>query len=167
MKEERLFEALANIGDDLLIMAQNKRFANPWKRWGKMAACIALVLCLTVAALPYLPMGCGAAEEAPATEEAAEAPAAEEETVMEQTPAEEAPAEESESTEAVSVWFQGRRYELQADMQPQPENLGEELGVVEDSDGRDLIGCRIFAVPDSEDIYVELPEGYAYGQYVE
>ena len=52
MKQEKLFRALADIGDDLLIMAQTRVFINPWKRWGKLAACIALVLCLGIVALP-------------------------------------------------------------------------------------------------------------------
>ena len=59
MKQEKLFTALADVGDDLLDMAQNKRFVNPWKRWGKIAACLAVVICLTALALPYFPMGCG------------------------------------------------------------------------------------------------------------
>lgn len=66
MKQEKLFEALCNIGDDLILLAQNKRYINHWRRWGRTAACLALVLCLTVLALPYFPIGCGAKEEAPA-----------------------------------------------------------------------------------------------------
>ena len=48
MKQEKLFTALADVGDDLLDMAQNKRFVNPWKRWGRIAACLAVVIALGV-----------------------------------------------------------------------------------------------------------------------
>ena len=44
-----------------------------------------------------------------------------------------------------------------------PEDLGEQLGEVQSSDGRDLNGCRVYAVLESEDIYVEVPEGYLRG----
>ena len=64
MRQERLLEALSYIGDDLLWMAEHSQFANPWKKWGSLAACLALVLSLTVLALPYFPIGCGAAEGA-------------------------------------------------------------------------------------------------------
>lgn len=169
MKHEMLFRALTEIGDDLLLMAQNKKFVNPWKRWGKLAACIALVVCLAAISLPYFPMGCGAAKQAPAAKE--EAPAAEEsvlETPAEEAPMEEAPEEEpteeapaldAEPGEVVSVFFDGRRYELQPGIVDAPDNLGETLGVVEESDGRDLTGCTIYAMAGSENIYVWTPEG--------
>lgn len=172
MKREKIFEALTDIGDDLLELARNKRYINHWKRWGRTAACLALVLCLTALALPYFPIGCGSA-----TEEAAlaveEAPAAKQEAVMEEMPAaEEAPAEEAlvadktdteELKEVVTVWFNDAAYELQSGVTATPEDLGEQLGEVLSSDGRDLTGCRVYAVLESEDVYVEAPEGYLRG----
>lgn len=178
-------EALTGIGDDLLQLAQTKRFPNPWRQWGKLVACMALVLCLSVLALPYLPTGCGSSE-APADAPAAAAPEAMEpgdppmelpadrpvaeeapaETPMEEH-AEESPAEavtdkeEGAPEERVSILFEGQWYELQSPVSELPEDLGEELGMVEASDGRDLNGCLIYAVVGSEDLFVRLPEGYA------
>ena len=189
MKQEKLFEALADVGDDLVQMAQEKRYVNHWKRWGRTAACLALVICLTVLALPYLPVGCGAKEEAAKTEAPAEAPA---ETPAEAAPAppaerpaaEEAPAESAKEEsrnegasggyttdemppeklqEAITVWLDGQAYELLRGVVEQPVDLGEELGAVERSDGRNLKGCRVFAVVESEYVYVEVPEGYLRG----
>lgn len=185
MKQDILMEALTGIGDDLLQLAQTKRFPNPWRQWGKVAACMALVLCLSVLALPYLPIGCGASQ-APADAPAATAPEAMEpgEAPMEfpadrptadEAPAEkpmEEPAEESSAEavtdeespapeERVSILFEGQWYELQSPVSELPKDLGEELGMVEASDGRDLNGCLIYAVVDSEDLFVRLPEGYA------
>lgn len=166
MKHEKLFEALTNIGDDLLLMAENMRFPNPWRRWGKLAACIALVLCLGIAALPYFPIGCGAAEESAVTTETAEAVT--ESTVKEECVEEETAAEEAEDAkEAVTIWLAGKAYELQPGVLEQPGDLGEELGLVEESDGRDLSGCVVYAVQDSDDVYVLAPEGYFYAKYVE
>ena len=179
MKQEFLMEALSGIGDDLIRLAETRRFPNPWRRWGKLAACIALVLCLGVLALPWLPMGCGAAQ-APEMAPAASAPeSAPMESPADFPIADEAPAEEpmeppkqdavSEEApegagtypeEQVSILFDGLWYELHSPPLELPEDLGDELGVVEESDGRDLAGCPVYAAADSEDLYVRLPEGY-------
>lgn len=173
MKQEKIFEALTDIGDDLLEMAQNRRFINHWKRWGRTAACLALVICLTALALPYFPVGCGSSshETAAPAPEAAPAPQAPS-AAPEEAPAPEAAPEEAvpesaptaDSTETVTVWFADAAYELQSGVLEAPEDLGEPLGEVETSDGRDLNGCLIFAVLESEDIYVQVPEGYLRGE---
>lgn len=62
MNKEKLFEALSEVGDDLIAMAEHKRFASPWRKWGQTAAVLAVV-CLGVLALPYFPMGCGSSME--------------------------------------------------------------------------------------------------------
>ena len=158
MKQEKLFEALCNIGDDLILMAQSKRYINHWRRWGRTAACLALVLCLTVLALPYFPMGCGAKEEAPA-ETPAETPAERPAETPAETPAEEPAAEPEEAPqEVVTIWFADVSYEIQ-DAVEAPEDLGELLGQVQASDGRDLTGCNVYASADSEMIYVEAQIG--------
>ena len=173
MKQEKIFEALSGVGDDLLQMAQYRRFPNAWRRWGRTAACIALVLCLTAIALPYFPIGCGSSTEAPAMAEppaATEEAAPREETFVEETTAEEAKKEEpmedaktesgeGESEEVVSIWFRDVRYELQPGVVEDPGDLGEAVGEVQASDGRDLTGCRVYAVLDSEALYVQTPEG--------
>ena len=175
MREEMLFRALTEIGDDLLLMAQQKRFPNPWKRWGKLAASVALVLCLATFALPYLPMGCGSAG-APKTESVTtttteESKAEEtEEFVKEESAVEESAEMEEDKTElqeVVSVWFMDRRYELQKGPFPQPEKMGEQLGEVKSSDGRDLTGCLIFATDEEHAVYVQTPEGYWYAVLAE
>ena len=75
--------------------------------------------------------------------------------------AEEAPIEDV--TEVITVWFDDAAYELQPGVTAVPEDLGEQLGEVKSSDGRDLTGCKVYAVLESEDIYVEVPEGYLRG----
>ena len=63
MNKEMLFEALSEVGDDLIVMAEHKRFTSPWRKWGQTAAVLAVVVCLGVLALPYFPMGCGSSVE--------------------------------------------------------------------------------------------------------
>lgn len=63
MRKEDLFQALGEVGDDLLQMAEHKTFHTPWKKWASLAACLVLVVSLSVLALPYFPMGCGASME--------------------------------------------------------------------------------------------------------
>ena len=108
MKKELLFRALNDVGDDLLHMAENRRFANPWKKWASLAACLVLIVSLSVLALPYFPMGCGASvktEEAPAAmEESAAAPEAEtQENTKAEAPAEETPVKEEALEEEAAV----------------------------------------------------------------
>ena len=100
MKKEYLFRALNDVGDDLIHMAEHRKFTNPWKKWVSLAACLALIVSLSVVVLPYFPMGCGSSvQKESAMEEstaaAPEAPAAEEEKA--EAPAEEAPAEKEEA----------------------------------------------------------------------
>lgn len=59
MNKETLFEALSDVGDDLLVMAEHKRFVSPWRRWGQTAAVLAVVVCLSALAVPYLGGSCG------------------------------------------------------------------------------------------------------------
>ena len=174
MKQEKLFHALTDVGDDLVIKAQTMRFINPWKRWGKLAACIALVLCLGIVALPYFPMGCGAAKESAPAEAPAETPA----EMPAETPAEphaeepaEAPAEpeegklspdeETQETESleevVTVWVCDKSYEVCGRVEA-PADLGETIGMVQASDGRDLTGCAVFAAAEEGMIYVQIEE---------
>jgi len=54
MKKETLFEAMSGVGDDLLVMAEEKKFVNPWQKWGQLAAIFAVVLCAGLVAAPYL-----------------------------------------------------------------------------------------------------------------
>lgn len=63
MKKEQLFEALSEVGDDLVLMAEKMRFVSPWRKWAQTAAILAVVVCFGVLALPYFPMGCGSSGE--------------------------------------------------------------------------------------------------------
>ena len=106
MKKEYLFRALGDVGDDLIHMAETRKFYNQWKKWVSLAACLALIVSLSALVLPYFPMGCGSSKEstteecaAPAEKEKAEAPAEEapameEEAKMEAATEESAPVEE-------------------------------------------------------------------------
>lgn len=90
MNAEKLFSALGDVGEDLLQMAEQRRFVNPWRRWGVLAACFALVVSFSVLALPYFPMGCGASSEAPMAQ-------GDMEYVVSDSVAEEAPMESPET----------------------------------------------------------------------
>ena len=112
MKKEDLLRALGDVGEDLLHMAEHKKFYNQWKRWASIAACLALVVSLSVLALPYFPMGCGSSAEK--TEAAAEAPTMDfmvEESVIEDydykgkgSVEEEAPAESEAQEEGCCIY---------------------------------------------------------------
>ena len=54
MKKEDLLRALGDVGEDLLHMAEHKKFYNQWKRWASLAACLALVIGLGIWSLPHL-----------------------------------------------------------------------------------------------------------------
>lgn len=54
MKKEDLLRALGDVGEDLLHMAEHKRFYHQWKKWASLAACLALVVGLGLWSLPHL-----------------------------------------------------------------------------------------------------------------
>lgn len=54
MNKEKLFEAMSDVGDDLLVMAEQKRFTSTWRKWGQMAAVFAVIVCAGALAFPYL-----------------------------------------------------------------------------------------------------------------
>lgn len=63
-REEKLLRALNDVGDDLVTGAGNYQASTGgWKRWGAIAASLALVISLTALALPYLPIGCSSADK--------------------------------------------------------------------------------------------------------
>ncbi len=105
MKKEDLLRALGDVGEDLLHMAEHKKFHSQWKKWASLAACLVLVVSLSVLALPYFPMGCGASMEKSEAEAPMESPVADcvvEESIAEdhEYKTEEAPMEEAEVEEA-------------------------------------------------------------------
>lgn len=70
-RQEKLLRALNDVGDDLVAMARERRFGvSPWRRWGALAASLALVVSLTALALPYFPMGCGSSSDSAAETQA-------------------------------------------------------------------------------------------------
>lgn len=174
MKKEFLFRALGDVGDDLLHMAEHKKFPNQWKKWVSLAACLVLVVSLSVLVLPYFPMGCGASSESAAPE--AEAPAAtenaapeEEEAAAEEAPAEEAPAAEEEAPAEEEAVEEGAPAEEVPDLES-----GTEEEAAETADGgqaqpvTQLTVCStIYYLPDVllEDAYVDGKPG-SLGTYI-
>lgn len=170
MNEELLFEALSEVGDDLLVMAENRRFVSPWRKWGQTAAALAVVVCLGVFALPYFPRGCGSvaeqektmasttqetciveestAEEVMECEEAADG-AAGEDTALSEAPE----AEVRQSTKAepmTKIICRGTYYYLlPEDTVTGVPPLGEELGTVESYEDLSLAGSTVYTVPYS------------------
>lgn len=172
MNEEMLFEALAEVGDDLIVMAEQKRFVSPWRKWGQTAAVLAVAVCLGVLALPYFPMGCGssmekatsvtvtqecAVEDTEAMEYAVEET---EEAVMEEETEElieEAPQQEADSGTQMQrakaltkIICRGTYYYLEPEgtVKGVPP-LGEELGTVTSYEDLSLAGCKVYTVPYS------------------
>ena len=173
MNKEMLFDALSEVGDDLVIMAEQKRFVSPWRKWGQTAAVLAVVVCLGVLALPYFPMGCGnSAERAETTAMTSPAPDMEtEECVVEESLEETAEvteeegevydgAGETEDPEAqakvekaeplTKIICRGTYYYLMPeDFVTGVPPLGEELGTVESYEDLSLAGCTVYTVPYS------------------
>lgn len=163
-------EALTDIGDDLLEMAGTRRFVNPWRRWGRTAACLALVVCLAALALPYLPMGCGSSTS---TSESAEAPelsqdmAAEESAPAESEPMENETAPPPEATEDSAatgyVVVNDVYYEVDDTVTfpaDGPAEYGSYLGEVSQSDNGTLIGCKAYEGETPAEIYLQTPDGW-------
>lgn len=178
MKQDKLMDALTDIGDDLLVMARTKRFPNPWRRWGRMAACLALVICLAALALPYLPMGCGSStsqtESAAAPETAWDAATDEEAAEVEEAPAESEPAE-NEAAPRPETAGDGKLichvvvnevyYEIDESVtlpETGPEEPVEYLGEVSQSNDESLLGCEAYAATTDApaEIYLKTPTGW-------
>ena len=190
-KQERLFRAIGDVGGDLVDLAEKQTFApSPWRKWGSLAACLAVLLCLGALAMPYFPMGCGssssdgganlssgsAMQDAAAETEAAvdEAPAADEPETAE------SPAEAGKDygtpgvqpTAREQLIFRNTVYYLEAvysDAEGEAV-LGEYLGTVEDGDRPEWTGCPVYSYHSYDkdqteapvDILVEVADGYLY-----
>lgn len=100
MKKETLLRALSDIGEDLIHMAEKKKFTNQWKKWGALAACAAVVIGIGAAALTRLPMDGGVSKETPMLDADLEYAVSESVTEEEAAPAEpqEAPAADAAGT---------------------------------------------------------------------
>ena len=59
MSAERIFRAIADVGDDLVARAENeaKPHSSAWLRWGALAASCALVIGIAAIALPRMGLG--------------------------------------------------------------------------------------------------------------
>ena len=86
MKKEQLFEALSEVGDDLITMAEQKRFASPWRKWAPTAAVLAVALCIGALAMPHFHGG--EQETAAITAEETEECVVEEAAICEEAPCE-------------------------------------------------------------------------------
>lgn len=168
MKKEDLLRALGDVGEDLLHMAEHKKFYNQWKRWASLAACLALVVSLSVLALPYFPIGCGASVKKSEAEAPMESPTmdcvveesavedykykTEEAPMEEEILEEEAPAEvqnEAAGTKAKQVpqfvvcgtWYYVRS---EVTITEEPGELGDYLGQITEADDESLVGCAVY-----------------------
>ena len=188
-RQERLFRAIGDVGADLIDMAEKQTFApSRWRKWGSLAACLAVILCLGVLAMPYFPKGCGSGSKgtaAPGASVTTEAPAAaepaEEEAV--ETPQEETgPAEDAAPEPVVRTRFVFRyTYYYLTDQEPRPLDnppsvLGELLGEVEACDDPSLVGCPVYRYLNTTEydnhsvngltvpaeVWVETEEGYRF-----
>ena len=188
-RQERLFRAIGDVGADLIDMAEKQTFApSRWRKWGSLAACLAVILCLGVLAMPYFPKGCGSGSKGTAApgasvtvEDPAAAEPAEEEAV--ETPQEEpGPTEDAAPEPVVRTRFVFRyTYYYLTDQEPSPLDnppsvLGELLGEVEACDDPSLVGCPVYRYLNTtefdnhsvngltvpQEVWVETEEGYRF-----
>lgn len=124
-QNERLFLALGEVGGDLVDLAECGTFRpNFWRRWGAMAACVALLLGLTAVSLPRLlggPARTGTGEEQKLV------------------------ADAERVTPRQRLEFRYTYYYLDDEVRPgTPEDLGEPLGVVEAAEDPWLVDAQIY-----------------------
>lgn len=183
-QKEDLFRALGEVGSDLVDMAEKRTFApRRWRRWGSIAAGLAVAVCLTALALPYFPSGCGASSEntedysrsAPDENEAAyeEETAAEGRDSAAAYDADAGGTTESPSDAEAGIRFavDGVWYEiapgLEAPLSGRPEDLGSVRGIVTEADWEELDGCTVYAAGGgSQAVYVQTADGYYYAAAV-
>lgn len=187
-KQERLFRAIGDVGADLVDMAEKQTFApSRWRKWGSLAACLAVILCLGVLALPYFPSGCGsssanessASPSAAVTEDAATTNSTAEVAESEQATVTEA---DTAADAAVRTRFVFRyTYYYLTDREPSPLDtppsvLGELLGEVEACEDETLVGCPVYRYLNTteydnhsvngltvpQEIWVETEDGFRY-----
>lgn len=162
-RSETLFRAIGEVGDDLIARAEQpvrRRGAVVWLRWSALAACCVLVVGLAAAA--RLAVSNTKSDSAESINYAADTAAPEtdlnENAKIAEQPAPEAaeaPAEpksaltDEAASFAQTVVFNGVRYRAASSetLTPAP---GEQLGVVEDSEDEALLGCAVYACPDTE-----------------
>lgn len=174
---ERLFQAIGDVDEDLIANAEVRRFPNRWRQWLSTAAALVLVAGLSLMALTYFPQGCASLppENAEAPMEAAPEEAGteiiEEETITE-------PAKARNRLVFNDTYYYSSEQEP-IPLDTPPEDLGAELGGVTGSQDTSLIGCKVYEQigsfgyddPSWEhkmteeflvywDIYVESREGY-------
>ena len=183
-KQERLFRALGDVGSDLIDMAEKQTFApSHWRKWGSLAACLAVILCLSVLALPYFPMGCGSGKSSSTVNESASAADMAQDTVAEaeaevtEEPAEEIPAEEpgadagpaeefgnqeagpAQTGARAQLTFRNTVYYVEA-LYSEAEGeavLGAYLGTVEDGDRPEWTGCKVYSYHSYDENQTEPP----------
>ena len=154
MKKEDLLQAIGDVGDDLLHMAEHKKFPNYWRKWVPLAACMVLVISLSILVLPYFPMGCGSSmkEEAAMDAAAPEAPAAAPES-MQDAAMEESTTEDSADMDAPAA-------EAPAADEPAEMETAEEAGQpVRQDHGRIRIvyGSTYYYLSDANAVSSEKP----------
>ena len=178
MNKETLFEAMADVGDDLLVMAEEKRFTSTWRKWGQMAAMLAVVLCVGAVTVGYfnaggtksdagMAQGTGAESGIALRSDGKTAPTQntndmEADFYVEDRTDPEAAAEEDGVTAESQEEQDIERRDLTRVvccgtyfyLEPLSEEmgvppLGEELGEITQSEEPSLVGCSVYTVPYS------------------
>lgn len=187
---ERLLRVLGDVGGDLIANAERKTFApSPWRRILPVAACLVLVVGLTVVAAPHflVPKSAekyenygAAVGNLPAADHAAK----EESKPMEEPAAEEPEAEAPEdlpesiqgttAKEELVFWDTVYYVESQYTYEEALPLLGAGLGIVEKADRAELLEANVYTKQDAEtqldskerpvplEIFVENEQGYLY-----
>lgn len=187
---ERLLRVLGDVGGDLIANAERKTFApSPWRRILPMAACLVLIVGLTVVAVPHflVPKSAekyenyGAAVGTPPTADHA---AKEESKPMEEPAAEEPEAEAPQdlpesiqgttAKEELVFWDTVYYVESQYTYEEALPLLGAGLGVVEKADRAELLEANVYTKQNAEtqldskerpvplEIFVENEQGCLY-----
>lgn len=192
MKEEKLFRAIGDVGSDLIDMAEKETFPpSRWRRWGSIAACLAVLAGLTALVLPYLTGGISTADQtadsaAPSVmaESTPAETALEGDTETATTDSAEADIQEETDLDGIrdrltpaqqkeQLVFQGVVYYVEA-LYSEDEaqtSLGEPLGTVEDADDEAYVGAAVYAKSGSDvrdtdglplEIFAETEDGFLY-----
>ena len=187
---ERLLRVLGDVGGDLIANAERKTFApSPWRRILPVAACLVLVVGLTVVAAPHfwVPKTAEKYENygaAVGTLPTADHAAKEESKPMEEPAAEEPEAEAPQdlpesiqgttAKEELVFWNTVYYVESQYTYEEALPLLGAGLGIVEKADRAELLEANVYTKQDAEmqldskerpvplEIFVENEQGYLY-----
>lgn len=150
-RRERLFRALSDVGGDLIDTAETRRFsAGAWRKWLPVAACMTLLVGLSLLALPVLRSG-EEPEAAQIIEQSQQFLTDTKGTVPEETIDEPKEGYGTSGGQAYAAenWerlvIQGMIYYVQACYKAEDAELGTYLGTVTGADNPELVGAAVYA----------------------